>query len=428
MENTEKTKFFDRLKETFDLHTELDVDAAMAGIKKNINFHGMNIWILPCAIVIASLGLNVNSTAVIIGAMLISPLMGPIIGMGMAVGTNDLQLMRTAIKNLVKMVLISVAASTLFFLLSPLNMQHPSELLARTNPTIFDVLIALVGGFAGALEICRKDKGTVISGVAIATALMPPLCTVGYGISNLDLNVAAGAFYLFFINCVFVALATFAVVKIVGFPQVRHFDSKVERRTRMLGWALMIVFVVPSIFSAVRMIQENNFNTKADQFVSSLGKTMSESVVYDYKTDTQTDPYSVTLFIAGKRLSESDKETIYSAAEKEYGIGRHQIVFEVALAMGEDSELQKQVYCDLSSSVEMLKEKLAQYQALEIPYEQIGAEVSALYPDVQEIKLARGQNEIFAVVKTSSDSLSSDNLAAWLKVRLQAESVSIIQK
>lgn len=423
-------KIFEKFQYLFDIRGELDVDAAIASIKNNSNFQGMNIWILACAIVIASLGLNVNSTAVIIGAMLISPLMGPIIGMGLAVGINDLTLMRSALHNLAKMMLVSVAFSTLFFVLSPLNMQHPSELLARTNPTIYDVLIAFVGGLAGALETSRKEKGTVISGVAIATALMPPLCTVGYGLSILDFHIALGAFYLFFINCVFVAMATFLVVKFVGFPKTKHIDPKVARRASNLAWLLIAIFVVPSIISAISVIRENNFNNTADKFVESVRKNICESVIYEYKTDTHEKPYTVTLYIAGKRLSDADKETIYSAAEEVFDLGRHQILFETALAGVNDSEFEKQVYKDLSTNVADLQQKVCEYESQQLPYAQIRSEVAAQYPDLAGFSLARGEKEIFAIVQCApGDSIDTSRLALWLKVRLGGdEDVVIISK
>lgn len=419
-------RFANSIKDLFDFHAELDVEAASTNIRKNINFGGMNVWILACAIVIASLGLNVNSTAVIIGAMLISPLMGPIIGTGLAVGTDDLQLLRSALKNLGIMVLISIIASTLFFVISPLNMHHPSELLARTNPTIYDVMIAFVGGVAGALETSRKEKGTVISGVAIATALMPPLCTVGYGISNLDVKISLGAFYLFFINCVFVALATFLVVKALDFPKVSHIDSSIEKRARRLASCFVVLLVVPSVLSAIKVVRENNFSTTVDRFVTSLKNPANEFVVYDYKTDTQERPYSLTLFMAGKKMSDTEKETLYSSAEKEYGISRHQILFEMALTAQDPSELEKQVYSDLTSNVETLRQQLQVYKASELPHDQIGAEVKALFPQVQNISLARGNTNIFAIVKCERDSTMCENLARWLKIRLDDEKVEMV--
>ena len=185
------------------MNDQIDIEAASVAIRNGIYFKGQNVFILACAIIIASVGLNLNSIPVIIGAMLISPLMGPILGLGLGLGTNDLPLLKDAAKNFGIMVAISIIASTIYFILSPLNPAQQTELLARTNPTIYDVLIAFFGGSAGMLENTRKEKGTVLSGVAIATALMPPLCTVGYGIANWQWTFVAGALYLFLINSSF---------------------------------------------------------------------------------------------------------------------------------------------------------------------------------------------------------------------------------
>ncbi|MEZ7955201.1 MAG: DUF389 domain-containing protein, partial [Bacteroidales bacterium] len=194
------SKFYQQVKEIANFADQVDITGTIESIKKNIDFKGPNVWILAFAVIVASVGLNVNSTPVIIGAMLISPLMGPIIGTGMAVGINDSLLLKRSLKNLGIMVVISLMASTLFFIISPLSLDEPTELLARTRPTIYDVFIAFFGGLAGIVEGSRKEKGTVIAGVAIATALMPPLCTAGYGIANLNLTYFAGAIYLFSIN------------------------------------------------------------------------------------------------------------------------------------------------------------------------------------------------------------------------------------
>lgn len=180
------------IRRYFYIYEELDTPGAAQRIKSGISFRGHNLWILAFSIIIASVGLNVNSTAVIIGAMLISPLMGPIIGVGLALGTNDVDLLKSSAKNLLVMVLVSLFASTLFFILSPLSLINPTELEARTSPTIYDVLIALFGGLAGILENSRKEHGTVLSGVAIATALMPPLCTAGYGLAHWNMHFLTG--------------------------------------------------------------------------------------------------------------------------------------------------------------------------------------------------------------------------------------------
>ena len=230
-----------------NIYDHIDTESAAERIKAGIWFRGPNVWILAFSIIIASVGLNVNSTAVVIGAMLISPLMGPIIGVGLAMGTNDLDLLKLATKNLLVMVLISLAASTLFFLLSPLNLVNPTELEARTSPTIYDVLIALFGGLAGILENSRKERGTAIAGVAIATALMPPLCTAGYGLSSLKFHFFFGAMYLFIINTVFITLATYVMVKYLRFKTAAGLDPATVTRRRHLITALILIVAIPSL-------------------------------------------------------------------------------------------------------------------------------------------------------------------------------------
>lgn len=213
--------FFDKFK--LDSEKE-SLKTVITNIDNGVVFRGTNLWVLIFAIFVASLGLNVNSTAVIIGAMLISPLMGPIMGIGLGMGINDLVLLKRAINNFAIATGVALTTSTLFFLLSPLNDAH-SEILARTSPTIYDVLIAFFGGFAGIVATSSKQKGNVIPGVAIATALMPPLCTAGYGLATLQLQFFYGAFYLFIINTVFIALATFIIVRLLHFPY-KHFQNK----------------------------------------------------------------------------------------------------------------------------------------------------------------------------------------------------------
>ena len=265
-----------------NIYDHIDTDDAAQRIKGSIGFRGPNAWILAFSIIIASVGLNVNSTAVIIGAMLISPLMGPIIGIGLSIGTNDIDLLKSAIKNLLVMVLISLLASTLFFLLSPLELINPTELEARTSPTIYDVLIALFGGLAGILEISRKERGTVLSGVAIATALMPPLCTAGYGLSCLNFHFFFGAMYLFVINGVFIILATYLMVKYLHFKPVSGLDVALTQRRRRFMSVVILVVIVPSIISAIGLVQDNNFERNVDAFVRE-NRLISRSYIYDYR-------------------------------------------------------------------------------------------------------------------------------------------------
>lgn len=320
--NQKISNFF---KSLVSLSDYVDLDGANASIRKNIYFRGPNVFILACAIIIASVGLNVNSIPVIIGAMLISPVMGPILGFGFSLGVRDIHLLKDSLRNYAVMVVISIMASALYFLLSPLNMEHPTELLARTNPTIYDVLIALFGGFAGILEISRSEKGTVLSGVAIATALMPPLCTVGYGLSILNWSYVLGALYLFLINSIFIALATFVMVKYLKFPVSSSAQGTSTKLSGKAVAAILVIIIVPSVLSAVRMVQESNFRRNAATLVSD-NKSLGKGFIYDYTVDVSSNPATIELYMAGERLAPADKEKLYSDAEK-FGITRSQIVF-----------------------------------------------------------------------------------------------------
>ncbi len=320
--NQKISNFF---KSLVSLSDYVDLDGANASIRKNIYFRGPNVFILACAIIIASVGLNVNSIPVIIGAMLISPVMGPILGFGFSLGVQDIHLLKDSLRNYAVMVVISIMASALYFLLSPLNMEHPTELLARTNPTIYDVLIALFGGFAGILEISRSEKGTVLSGVAIATALMPPLCTVGYGLSILNWSYVLGALYLFLINSIFISLATFVMVKYLKFPVSSSAQGTSTKLSGKAVAAILVIIIVPSVLSAVRMVQESNFRRNAATLVSD-NKSLGKGFIYDYTVDVSSNPATIELYMAGERLAPADKEKLYSDAEK-FGITRSQIVF-----------------------------------------------------------------------------------------------------
>lgn len=355
----EKVKDF--FRSLVSLSDYVDLEGASASIRKNIYFKGPTVFILACAIIIASVGLNVNSIPVIIGAMLISPVMAPILGFGFSLGVQDMQLLKDSLRNFAVMVVISILASAIYFLLSPLNLEHPTELLARTNPTIYDVLIALFGGFAGILENSRKEKGTVLSGVAIATALMPPLCTVGYGISIGNLSYILGAFYLFMINSIFIALATFVAVKYLKYPVVQEVEG---RRTRLTGRAvsvILLLIIVPSVLSAIRIVQESNFKIHASRVVED-NKSIGRGFIYDYSVDNTSNPPSVVLYMAGEKLTTADKERLYEDAEQ-YGITRSQIVFrEDAVNSSEtvsESEIVRSLLEHSDKQVERLNQTIA---------------------------------------------------------------------
>ena len=366
------------------MHRDLDTADAAARIQKSIWFRGANVWILACAIVVASVGLNVNSTAVIIGAMLISPVMGPILGIGLSVGTNDFHLLKLALKNLVVMVLISLAASCLYFLLSPLNLADPTELQARTSPTIYDVLIAFFGGFAGILENSRKERGTVLSGVAIATALMPPLCTAGFGLANLNHQYFFGAMYLFLINTVFIATATYLGVKLFNFPGSHSADEHRSLRIRRrLISGIFVIVLVPSFITAYGLIKENNFTSNVRAFIAE-NRVIGKTYIYDY-TIFKDKGHKVSISLAGEPLREAQRQILLENALK-HGIKEKNIVLQdSAVGMG-DEEVQSIVQSINARTDESMKARDAHIQELRQRIDYLDSLVRARLLDTVGIK------------------------------------------
>ena len=255
------------LKSYFNVANDLiPQNEAEITIRSGVDFKGSQLLVLIFAIFIASLGLNTDSVAVIIGAMLISPLMGPIIGMGLAIGIQDYDLLKAGLKNIGAAILGSLLASALYFLISP-QYQDSSQLLARTSPSIYDVFVALFGGGAGILSIACKNKGQVMPGVAIATSLMPPLCTAGYGIATLQPNFFFGALYLFFTNMIFILFATWIGVKLMHYRKMVYQDTKRNKRVQAIVYSIVFATVGVSCFLTYGMIRNSIFKAKAQQFV-----------------------------------------------------------------------------------------------------------------------------------------------------------------
>ena len=429
---------------TVNLNGHIDTEAAEKAIRNNIYFRGPNAWILAIATIIASVGLNVNSIPVVIGAMLISPLMGPIFGLGLGLGVSDMQLMKSSGKNLLVMVTISLTASFAYFLITPLSLSNPTELLARTNPTIYDVLIALFGGFAGILEQSRKEKGTVFSGVAIATALMPPLCTAGFGLANGNLAYFLGALYLFFINCLFIMLATYISVKYFKFRQTEYEDQATGRKTKRISSILILLFIIPSIWSAVTLIQRTNFETNATAFIE-YSKSYNKSIIYDYKID-HTEGSKLELYFTGEPINDETKSIIVKTAA-EFDIEEESIVIvdDSKEANLNDIELVKGIYDKMDSEVtkreeeiRQLKEELRLAKGDDIAYVQITREIISSYPSVKQVKLAHGASVaadslyahpcLTAIIRcdTPMDEEQTTKLNNWLKIRLNTEELALI--
>lgn len=287
--------------ELFDLRKDQeDPNAIDETIRSTVRVAGTNLWVLFFAILIASVGLNVNSTAVVIGAMLISPLMGPIVGIGYGMGVNDISLIKLALRNLGIFTFISLIASTLYFTISPLDVAQ-SELLARTSPNIWDVLIAFFGGSAGIIAITRKSMSNVVPGVAIATALMPPLCTAGFGIAQGNWSYFGGAFFLYTINSVFIAISTLLFVNIFHLPKRHYIDEKTEKRNNRLIAIAVTLMIIPSIYFAYNLVKQNQFTQFANNYISTSSSD-NDFVVLGHQIEATNQ--SITLTVGGANQPE----------------------------------------------------------------------------------------------------------------------------
>lgn len=316
-------KLFDRIKNLFKEYFTLPPylvtqEDAEQSIRDGVSFRGTNMLILIFAIFIASLGLNTNSTAVIIGAMLISPLMGPIIGIGLGIGIHDFELLKRSLRNLAMAALFSIVTSTVYFLISPVGGGH-SELLARTSPTIYDVLIGFFGGAAGIVAIGSKSKGNVIPGVAIATALMPPLCTVGYGLATWQMQYFFGALYLFLINSIFIGLATYIGIKLMKFKPAPASDPMRIKRVMRIVYIVSILTLLPSIYLTYNMIRQSRFQINCERFVKDEFN-FPETHVLSTSTDWNRGEPTLTVTLIGRPLPQDSLLLALTAKMKFYSL------------------------------------------------------------------------------------------------------------
>lgn len=339
-----------KLWDFINLHNgEEDKQKVLENVTANISFRGSNLWILACAILIASVGLNVNSTAVIIGAMLISPLMGPILGAGFALGTYNFLLLRKSIKNLLIATVVSLLVSAFYFYISPFK-DVQSELLARTSPNIYDVLIAFFGGLVGVIAITRVEKGNPIPGVAIATALMPPLCTAGYGLATFNFSYFFGAFYLYTINCFFICIATFLVIKYLKYPASATIEPKNEKRIRYGITTLMMIMIIPSFYLAYNLFEEKKFTKTVEEFINSEFNSRGYTVIYK-KLNYNSNPKKVDLAFLNKKLSKEEME-MYNRLLDERGIHNTMLNFRQ-----DDADLKSEILSELNKQDASLSEK-----------------------------------------------------------------------
>jgi uncharacterized hydrophobic protein (TIGR00271 family) len=424
------TNIFDKFK----LNAEKeDLRTVVENIDAGVVFRGTNLWVLIFAIFVASLGLNVNSTAVIIGAMLISPLMGPIMGIGLGMGINDLALLRKAIFNYSVATGVALATSTLFFLLSPLDDAH-SEILARTSPNIYDVLIALFGGFAGILATSSKQKGNVIPGVAIATALMPPLCTAGYGIATLQFNYFVGAFYLFIINTVFIALATLIMVRLLHFPHKHLQTKKADIVAQRITWLVVLATLLPSLYFGYDMIEQDRFAKNANRFIVEEAHFQNDYLL-NKKIDAKNK--KLTLIFGGKEIDSADIVRL-RAKLKHYDLPGAKLEVQQGFAYLTESKATNQtdqlaMALLVDKALKQLREDSINNEALNA---QVFAELKTQYPSLKAAafqptmvhKDSAVSDPVFFVMLTLLPDISKQEktkIERWLKVRLQQKNIKL---
>lgn len=441
--------------ELLDFRHDTDRDATVEAIKGDIPFKGATAWILICSIFVASIGLNANSTAVVIGAMLISPLMGPILGVGLSIAINDIDTLKRSLINLATMIVLSLLTAFLFFWSFPLS-EETSELFARTQPDIRDVLIAFFGGLA--LIIARTKKGTIASvifGVAIATALMPPLCTAGYGLAKGNFDYFLGAMYLFTINTIFIALATFLVLKLLRFPMLKYANSAKRKRTARLASVLAIIVMIPAVLTFLSVLKESRFESDAEKYIKAELKTLPNANYIEKNASFTYNPEGESIIelipFGTDEIPQSTKDILeqrfsnYSALEntklyinqvKNRTINNLEYMEELRTRDSLDLMSQQQKISFLEDRVR----KLSRLERSQIPFEELTKEVKINYETIEEFAYSSVINSNFKKIDTLSvftvkwnDSLAKEairvkdkaKLEKWLKLKLKLDTLVV---
>lgn len=442
------------IKKLFNLQENKASNAEIIeNIKNDVSFTGPNLWILIFAIIICSVGLDINSTAVIIGGMLISPLMGPILGIGLGISRNDIQLIKKALHNLSIAVVLSIVTSTLYFYISPLH-KIQSELLSRTSPAFWDVIIAFSGGIVGIVAYTREVKNNVIPGVAIATALMPPLSTAGFGLATGNFQFFFGALYLFFINSIFIATGTYIVIRILKIRRKKYIEPKIEKRAQRIIFALILILVIPSIFTAINMVKQTRFEQKANEFIQNelnLEKTivLSQKIKYN-------NPKKIEVVLFGEIIDTTKIHNLQTSL-KSYTLDGTELIIKQGIAR--DINLASSIKNDLKAdmlehiyennnkaliqkndSIAALKTKLSKYENISSMLLDIGKEAKFHYPKL--VSLSINNSPVFNIDSNKVDTIptvlaifrkkqteaQNENLKSWLKLRLKIDTVQFVQK
>ena len=444
----EKMDFISIARRYFDIMPDKENEQEIVSqITKGVNFKGANLWVLIFAIFIASLGLNVNSTAVIIGAMLISPLMGPIVGMGLAIGINDSILLKKSIHNYLIATLISVLTATIYFFLSPLD-EAQSELLARTSPTLYDVMIALFGGAAGILALSTKGKGNVLPGVAIATALMPPLCTAGYGLAMGNIYYFLGAFYLFFINTVFIALSTYLGVHMMGFSKKTYIDKNKNKSMQRYIAIIVVMTMVPACFMTFNIIRESITKSHINKFVKDILDTKGTRII---SYETNKDSMTLKVVAVGKEISSAELKNAEKMMDK-YNISHYHLqiiqgispdsllMYSKKIAANNTQENYIQLTQQQQKQLDDMQQSLDKYRSYEKLTNNIAAETKILFPEIKYISLAWStrigtdsmdshqylQATIWMPRKLDTKNLQTKKIKEWLSNRTRTDSIVLV--
>ena len=442
--------FREFLKDRFNLEEDkANENEIIDSIKKGVEFRGINLWVLIFAIFIASIGLNVNSTAVIIGAMLISPLMGPIMGIGLGIGINDFDLIKKAYKNLAIATVIGVSTSAVYFLISPIS-DAQSELLARTTPTIWDVMIALFGGLAGIVATTRKSISNVIPGVAIATALMPPLCTAGFGLATGNFSFFFGAFYLYFINSVFISLSSFIIVRFLKFQKKTLLDSSSERRVRRYILIVVTMTVIPSIIMAYNIVTRSLVEKRIQQFVNNE-LTFDNAQLISKNFKKVDDKNVLEVFLLGEIVS---NDVISTLQKKLKNYGLNDMELKVKQGVGDNinqdiSSLRVGVIEDLyrkneeiiknkDKKISLLENEVNRLKSESFPVQDISNEIKALNKNLVEFTVSKNiytdfskqktDTLAFAYAKFKKRPTASElkSLKEWLSARTKNDNIKLI--
>lgn len=446
------------IKELINLEDDkADPAQSIRDIEKSVVFKGTNVWILMFSILVASLGLNINSPAVVIGAMLISPLLGPIMGVGLGIGINSFELIKKSLLNLLVMAGISIFTSALYFMITPLK-DLQSEILARTQPAIWDVGIAFFGGLAGIVAISRREKSTVIPGVAIATALMPPLCTAGYGLGTLQFNYFIGAFYLFFINSVFICLATVIIVRYLKYPHKQFVDKRREKRVRRYIALVVIVTILPSIYLAYNIVSKSIFERHARAFIDDqFGSFENTKVIYPVIEFKARDSSIIDITLIGEPL-EQDVIDFIKVRKKDYKLEKTKLFISQGGSIGTNLEkslieninqnirtgVLEEIYKkreeemdNLRKSRDSLSSDMSVYLDLNSKVVDVSQEIAIQYPGVKSFSLSRNLRSSPANKKIDTLTIAMiqidrqafkerQKFESWMKVRTKQDELEFI--